>query len=47
MSWLGRWWAQTAPTAILAPSDQDHPDTVGPRTARDWSVDAAAFVIAS
>jgi len=47
MSWLGTWWAQTAPTAILAPSDPAHPDTVGPRTARDWSVDAAAFVIAA
>ena len=46
MSWLGRWWAQTAPTAIQAPDDPAHPDTVGPRTARDWSVDAAAFVIA-
>lgn len=46
MSWLGRWWAQTAPTAILAPGDPAHPDTVGPRTGRDWSVDAAAFVIA-
>jgi len=46
MSGLGRWWAQTAPTAILAPSDPAHPDTVRPRTARDWSVDAAAFVIA-
>ena len=46
MSWLGRWWAQTAPTSILAPDDPAHPDTVGPRTARDWSVDAAAFVIA-
>jgi signal transduction histidine kinase len=31
---------------MLAPSDSAHPDTVGPRTARDWSVDAAAFVIA-
>ncbi len=47
MSWLGRWWAQTAPTAIVAPSDPAHPDTVGPRTGRDWSVDAAAFVIAA
>ncbi len=46
MSWLGRWWAQTAPTAIQAPDDPAHPDTVGPRTGRDWSVDAAAFVIA-
>ena len=47
MSWLRRWWAQTAPTAILAPSDPAHPDTEGPRTARDWSVDAGAFVIAA
>jgi signal transduction histidine kinase len=46
MSWLRRWWAQTAPSAIQAPDDPAHPDTVGPRTARDWSVDAAAFVIA-
>ena len=47
MSWLGRWWAQTAPTAMLAPSDPAHPDTVGPRTGRDWSFDAGAFVIAA
>src|SRR4051812_36572262 len=47
MSWLRRWWAQTAPTAILAPSDPAHPDTEGPRTARDWSVDAGAFVVAA
>ena len=47
MSWLRRWWAQTAPTAMLGPSDPAHPDTVGPRTARDWSVDAGAFVIAA
>ena len=47
MSWLGRWWAQTAPTAMLSPSDSAPPDTVGPRTGRDWSVDAAAFVIAA
>src|SRR5829696_8828566 len=47
MSLLRRWWAQTAPTAILAPSDPAHRDNVGPRTARDWSVDAGAFVIAA
>lgn len=47
MSWLRRWWAQTAPTAMLAPGDPAHPDTVGPRTARDWSFDAGAFVIAA
>ncbi len=46
MSWLRRWWAQTAPTALLTPSDSARPDTVASRTARDWSVDAAAFVIA-
>ncbi len=46
VSWLRRWWAQTAPTAILAPGDPAH-STAGPRTARDWSVDAAAFVLAA
>src|SRR4051795_12041318 len=47
MSWLRRWWAQTAPTAMPAPSDSARPDKVAPRTARDWSVDAGAFVIAA
>src|SRR4051794_41978116 len=47
MSWLRRWWAQTAPTAMLALSDSAHPDKVAHRTARDWSVDAGAFVIAA
>ncbi len=47
MSWLRRWWALTAPTAVMAPSDPARPHTVAPRTARDWSVDAAAFVIAA
>src|SRR3954451_8575206 len=47
MSWLRTWWAQTAPTAMLAPSDSTHLDKVAPRTARDWSVDAGAFVIAA
>jgi len=46
MSWLGRLWALTAPTAMLAPSDSPHPAAVAPRTARDWAVDAGAFVIA-
>jgi signal transduction histidine kinase len=31
---------------MLAPSDAAHLDQVEPRTARDWSVDAAAFFIA-
>src|SRR4051794_30628741 len=47
MSWLRRWWAQTAPTAMLASGDPAHPDKVAPRTARDWSVDAGAFVLAA
>ena len=57
MSWLGRWWAQTAPTAMLASGesggrpysegpDTETPDTEGPRTAGDWLVDGGAFVIA-
>ena len=47
MSWLRRLWAQTAPTAMLAPSDSAHPDEGAPRTARDWWVDAGAFVVAA
>ena len=47
MALLRRWWAQSASAAMLAPSDPAHPDTVGPRTARDWYVDAGAFVIAA
>ncbi|MBV9935749.1 MAG: histidine kinase dimerization/phosphoacceptor domain-containing protein, partial [Actinobacteria bacterium] len=43
MSWLRRWWALTAPSALPEPSD--HPGGQ-PRTARDWTVDAGAFVIA-
>lgn len=46
MSWLGRVWALTAPTAMWALGDRPDPDTVAPRTARDWAVDAAAFVVA-
>ena len=47
MAWLRRWWVQTAPTAPSGPGDQAHSDPDGPRTARDWSVDAGAFVIAA
>jgi signal transduction histidine kinase len=32
---------------MLAPGDTVQPERVGPRTARDWAVDAAAFVIAA
>ncbi|MDQ2679013.1 MAG: histidine kinase [Actinomycetota bacterium] len=51
MSWLRRWWAQTAPTAMLAASDSTHrdnegSDTEGPRTTRDWLVDTGSFVVA-
>ncbi|HMR94360.1 MAG TPA: histidine kinase [Microthrixaceae bacterium] len=49
MSWLRRWWARTAAAAVLPASDSAHPDdeqAVAPRTARDWTVDAGAFVIA-
>lgn len=46
MSWLRRWWAQTAPTAMPAPSDTGRSDAPARRTTRDRSVDAAAFVIA-
>ena len=49
MSWARGWWEQLAPAAVLTPIGTDpdtaDPDAVGPRTARDWSVDVAAFVI--
>ena len=38
---------QVAVTAMLASGDPAHPDKVAPRTARDWSVDAGAFVLAA
>ncbi|MBV8957513.1 MAG: sensor histidine kinase [Actinobacteria bacterium] len=44
MPWLRRWWALTAPSALPEPSD--YPGAGQPRTARDWTVDAGAFVIA-
>lgn len=47
MSWLRNWRALTAPTAMLEPSDSADTDVVAPRTARDWSVDAGAFVVAA
>lgn len=47
MSWLRTLWAQTAPTAMLEPSDSAHPGEVAPRTPRDWSIDAAAFAMAA
>ncbi|MGD9792649.1 MAG: sensor histidine kinase [Acidimicrobiia bacterium] len=44
---LRRWWAQAAPMAMLGPGDSAAVDSVKPRTARDWAVDASAFVIAA
>jgi signal transduction histidine kinase len=51
MVWLRKLWALTGPTAMLPGGDPISADTVAPaaeepRTARDWSVDAAAFAIA-
>ena len=43
MSWLRRWWDQTAPMAVLGPGDPA--DSDGPRTARDRWVDAGVFVV--
>src|SRR3954465_10511668 len=47
MSWLRRWGAQIPPPAVPSASDSAHPDEVASRTARDWLVDAGAFVIAA
>jgi len=35
------------PAALLAPVDPAQPESVGPRTGRDWVVDIAAFVVAA
>jgi signal transduction histidine kinase len=43
MHWVRSWWALTAPAAM--PTNES--DQVSPRTARDWSVDAAAFVLSA
>ncbi|MFV0525007.1 MAG: sensor histidine kinase [Acidimicrobiales bacterium] len=45
MSWLRRWWDQTAPTALLTPGDTAHPDKGAPRTGRDRWVDAVAVAV--
>lgn len=36
---------EVAPVALLAPVDPSHSKTLGPRSARDWSVDVVAFAI--
>ena len=40
-------WRQLLPAALLAPVDPAQPESVGPRTGRDWVVDIAAFVVAA
>jgi signal transduction histidine kinase len=51
MSWVRERWAALVLAAMLPPVDPHfdtaNPDSVGTRTARDWSVDVAAFVIAA
>lgn len=46
MPWLRRSWSPTAFAAELASGDPAVPEPVEPRTARDWAVDTAAFVVA-
>lgn len=47
MSWLRRWWALTAPTALPSPSDPLDPDDGQPGAVRDRAVDVAAILIAA
>ena len=47
MSRIRRLWALTASSTPWDPSESAQLDEVGPRTGRDWAVDAAAFVIAA
>jgi signal transduction histidine kinase len=42
-----RWLDQLVPASMLAPVDPAQPDTVGPRTGRDWTVDALGFLLAA
>ncbi|MDQ1601986.1 MAG: hypothetical protein QOD68_3460 [Actinomycetota bacterium] len=41
-----RWLGQLAPASLLAPEDPTRPDTPGPRTGRDWTVDTVGFLLA-
>jgi signal transduction histidine kinase len=43
----GRRWLDLVPASLLAPADPAQPDTLGPRTGRDWTVDAGGFLIAA
>ena len=42
-----RWLDQLVPASLLAPVDPAQPDTPGPRTGRDWTVDAVGFLLAA
>ncbi|MEN3269597.1 MAG: hypothetical protein V7646_6491 [Pseudonocardia sp.] len=42
-----RWLDRLLPAALLAPVDPAQPDTPGPRTGRDWTVDAFGFLLAA
>ena len=43
----GRRWLDRVRASLLAPVDPAQPDTPGPRTARDWTVDAVGFLLAA
>jgi signal transduction histidine kinase len=42
----GRRWLDMVRASLLAPVDPAQPDTPGPRTGRDWTVDAVGFLLA-
>jgi signal transduction histidine kinase len=42
-----RWLDRLVPAALLAPVDPAQPDSVGPRTGRDWTVDTVGFLLAA
>jgi signal transduction histidine kinase len=42
-----RWIEEVVPASLLAPVDPAHLDAFGPRTRRDWIVDAVGFLLAA
>jgi signal transduction histidine kinase len=46
MSRQRRYWAEQLEPGLLLAGDPAGPDTVGPRTGRDWVVDAAGLLVA-
>lgn len=42
-----RWLDELVAASLLAPVDPAQPDTPGPRTGRDWIVDAVGFLLAA